>query len=110
MVRKLALLLLSITLAAQAESPPPVEYGRPKESPATTLARGFASFILTPVYGAFKLTFAGLGLITGGAAYIATGGDRQVAQRIIKPAVGGTYIITPDHLSGRRPVRFVGDP
>lgn len=109
-MRRVALLcLLSLTLLARAE-PPPVQYGQRSESPAVSLAQGFASFLLTPVYGAFKLTFAGLGLIGGGIAYVVTGGDPQVARRIIKPATTGTYIITPDHLAGRKPIRFVGDP
>lgn len=110
MKRVLTLSLLSITLLASAETPPPVEYGQQGGSPATELAQGFASFLLTPVYAAFKLTFAGLGLITGSAAYALTVGNRQVAEKIWKQTLKGTYIITPDHLTGRKPIQFVGDP
>ena len=77
---------------------------------ATDLLAGFASFLVTPVYGAFKLTFAGLGAITGGLAWAFTGGDQRVAREIWRTTMGGTYVITPDHLAGRRPIRFTGDP
>ncbi len=77
---------------------------------ATDLMAGFASFLVTPVYGAFKLTFAGLGALTGGLAWAFTGGDQRVAREIWRTTMGGTYVITPDHLAGRRPIRFTGDP
>ncbi|BCX80931.1 hypothetical protein MIT9_P0509 [Methylomarinovum caldicuralii] len=76
---------------------------------ATELLAGFASFLVTPVYGAFKLTFAGLGALTGGLAWAFTGGDERVAREIWQTTMGGTYVITPDHLAGRKPVRFTGD-
>lgn len=78
--------------------------------PGYDLATGAACFLVTPVYGAFKLAFAGLGALTGGLTWIFTGGDTETAQRIWNTSLGGTYIITPEHLAGRKPIRFVGDP
>ncbi len=79
-------------------------------SPTQQLVTGAACFVVTPVYGAFKLTFAGLGALTGGLAWVFTGGDNTVARKIWNTSMKGTYIITPEHLAGRKPIRFVGDP
>lgn len=72
------------------------------------LVTGAASFILTPVYGAFKLAFAGAGAIVGGLTWAFTGGDQEAAQRVWDTSLKGTYIISPDHLSGDKPVEFIG--
>lgn len=72
------------------------------------LVPGAACFLLTPVYGAFKLAFAGAGAITGGLAWVFTGGDEDPAQQIWTASMRGTYVITPEHLRGEKPVRFVG--
>jgi len=87
-----------------ATPPPPHQ----SSTMATDFLAGFASFLVTPVYGAFKLAFAGLGAITGGLAWAFSGGDRQVANAIWRPSLQGTYIITPDHLAGRKPIHFIG--
>ena len=79
-----------------------------KETGTSQLVTGAACFFLTPVYGAFKLAFAGAGAIVGGLAWAFTGGDEEAAQRIWDASLKGTYIITPDHLSGQESVEFVG--
>lgn len=71
------------------------------------LATGAASFILTPVYGAFKLSFAGA--IVGGLTWVFTGGDESSAQQVWDASLKGTYIMTPEHLEGEKPIRFVGE-
>ncbi len=82
----------------------------PKEEPgfAADFVTGFASFLVTPVYGAAKIIFAGLGGLTGGLAWAFSGGSTDVANKIWRPALKGTYIITPDHLAGRKPIEFIG--
>ncbi len=90
-------------------APIQAQYQEPTD-PGYDLATGAACFLITPVYGAFKLAFAGLGALTGGLTWIFTGGDVETAQRIWNTSLGGTYIITPDHLAGRKPIQFVGDP
>jgi hypothetical protein len=66
----------------------------------------FASMFYSPL----KLTYAGLGLMTGGMGYVLTGGRGDVANNIIYPAIQGHYIITPNHLKGSEPVVFIGNP
>ncbi len=55
-----------------------------------------------------KVTYAGLGLLTGGLGYVLTGGRADVANNIIYPAVRGNYVVTPNHLKGTEPIYFVG--
>jgi len=69
---------------------------------------GAGSFFLTLVYTPVKLAYAILGGIIGGFTYGLTGGDLETAQSVWEPSVYGTYLITPDHLKGNEPIRFIG--
>ena len=87
----------------------PLSYASERsESGVNQLVTGAACFIVTPVYGAFKLAFAGVGAIVGGIAWIFSGGDSRASQKIWDTSLKGTYIITPDHLKGKKQVNFVG--
>ena len=79
-----------------------------ESSPSNEAALGAGSFLLTLVYSPLKLAYAIGGGIVGGFAYALTGGDLETAQAVWHPSVYGTYVITPDHLKGNKPVRFVG--
>jgi hypothetical protein len=65
---------------------------------------GAASVFYIPA----KVTYAGLGLLTGGIGYVLSGGRADVANNIIYPAVRGNYVVTPSHLKGTEPIYFVG--
>jgi hypothetical protein len=88
---------------------PVVSFAAEEESsPSNEAALGVGSFFLTLVYTPLKMAYAiGAGIV-GGFAYGLTGGDLETAQNVWEPGVYGTYIITPDHLKGNEPVRFVG--
>ncbi len=78
---------------------------------ASHFALGTCSALLNFVYGPVKVIYAVVGSATGGLAWIITGGDGQVARKIIQPAVRGDYAIVPDNLTFDRPLHFVGrDP
>ena len=62
----------------------------------------------TLLYAPFKLAYAIGGGIVGGLAYALSGGSEQTAKNIWIPSMEGTYLITPEHLTGDRPLRFVG--
>jgi hypothetical protein len=64
----------------------------------------FANLLYMPV----KIVYSGLGVVTGGLAYVLTVGDTDTAQRVWSPSVGGSYIITPAMLRGDEPVLFNG--
>jgi hypothetical protein len=67
-----------------------------------------ASAVATILYFPLKAAFAIGGGIVGGLAYAFSGGSEQTAKNIWIPSMYGTYVITPEHLAGDRPVRFLG--
>jgi len=67
-----------------------------------------AAAVSTILYLPFKAAFAIGGGIVGGLAYVFSGGNEQAASSIWHTSLYGTYIITPEHLRGDRPVRFLG--
>jgi len=69
-------------------------------------AAGFSTLVYLPL----KAVFAIGGGIVGGLAYAFSGGNEQAAKSIWDTSLYGTYIITPDHLQGSRPIRFLGVP
>ena len=80
--------------------------------PAVTdeLGYGFGSALASVFYIPAKVTYAGLGLLTGGLGFVLTGGRADVANNIIYPAVRGNYVVTPGNLKGTEPLYFVGAP
>ena len=80
------------------------------EQEATASGAGMqaASVVSTIVYFPFKAVYALGGGIVGGFAYLLTGFQERPAMDIWIPSIYGTYLITPEHLTGERPVRFVG--
>lgn len=68
------------------------------------------SALATIIYFPLKLAFAVGGGVVGGLAYGFSGGSEQTAKNIWIPSIYGTYIITPEHLKGDKPIRFLGVP
>lgn len=62
----------------------------------------------TLLYFPLKAAFAICGGIVGGLTYIFSGGNENAAKGVWATSLYGTYIITPDHLQGNRPIRFLG--
>ncbi len=75
---------------------------------ATDVGLGFASFLTTLPYGAVKIAYAGIGAIIGGFTYALTAGDLDSANVVWEKSLLGTYVITPDHLTGDKQIRFIG--
>jgi hypothetical protein len=82
----------------------------PSQHSASGAGLQAASWLLTIPYGAAKIVFAVLGGVTGGLAYVFSGGDTDAAMAVWGTSVYGTYVITPDHLKGDKAVRFLGVP
>ena len=89
---------------------PESESGEMSQEEAQSIGYGLGSVFASAVYSPLKVTYAGLGLITGGLGYVFSGGRRDVADSIIQPAVRGSYVITPTQLKGQKPVIFVASP
>ena len=75
---------------------------------AADMGLGIASFISTLPYGAVKLAYAGLGAIIGGFTYVLTAGNEDAAGTVWEKSLLGTYVLTPSHLTGDEPIRFIG--
>ena len=62
------------------------------------------------LYGPAKVIVAMLGTFTAGLGYAVTGGDVDVASKILDSSVMGNYVIEPDHVLGEKKLDFIGDP
>ena len=78
------------------------------ESAAREAGIGLGSFFGSLLYAPVKIIYATGGLITGGLAYVVSGGDGDVTGPIINASVRGDYMITPDHIRGEKEVAFIG--
>ena len=72
--------------------------------------QGLGSYFLTLPYGGIKMAVAVLGAVAGGMGFIFTGGDKVTADKIWGPAIGGEYVVTPQHLRGEKDLHFFGTP
>jgi hypothetical protein len=68
------------------------------------VAAGLSNFLYLPL----KLAFAIGGGVVGGLTYLFSGLNEKAAMPVWETSLYGTYIITPDHLEGNRPIRFLG--
>ncbi len=101
----LVLALVHLTLV-------PVSIAQGAEDASQGSAKGAglqaASWLLTLPYGAAKVCFAVVGGVTGGLTYVFSGGNLDAAKAVWHTSVYGTYVLTPEHLQGDKPVRFLG--
>ena len=107
----LLLALCTVTMVpsawSQASAPPPSSEGT-EGGTASSAGMQAAAGVSTLLYFPLKAVFAICGGIVGGLAYAFSGGNEQAAKSIWDTSLYGTYIITPDHLEGNRPIRFLG--
>jgi hypothetical protein len=72
---------------------------------------GAVAALSTLIYGPVKLTYAILGMFVGGSAWALSGGDQQVLEAVVTPALRGDYVVTPEHIRMERSIEFYGrDP
>jgi hypothetical protein len=69
---------------------------------------GATSALISLVYGPFKLAYAASGIALGSGSFLWTWGDRDSAMAIVNTAVGGDYVITPEHLRGSDEIHLTG--
>ncbi len=60
------------------------------------------------IYVPVKLAYGILGGLGGAAGYALTGGNTQVANSIWRSSLGGDYVLTPDMITGKKPIYFSG--
>ena len=95
-----ALALVALLGASPAQAEP--------RSTGEAAGLGVASLLASLPYGVAKLAWAAGGTIGAGLAWCFTGGDSDPAKKIMDGAVRGDYILTPDHLTGRDSIEFIG--
>jgi len=67
---------------------------------------GTATVLANVVYMPTKLVYAVLGGITDSFAYVLTGANSEVAERVWTPSLGGNYVLVPEQLRGNQPIYF----
>jgi hypothetical protein len=100
------ILALAVCLAPVAQA---AEKADEANLPAD-LGLGVASFFCTLPYGAIKLVTSLLGSVVGGFTYVLSGFDSRAANAVWYTTIEGDYVITPDHLLGKKDLRFTGVP
>jgi hypothetical protein len=96
--------------AALALRPGPVLAEEEERGTWAAAGLGVGSILSNVLYMPAKFTYATLGAVTGGLAYLLTGGNYDVAQTVWVASLGGTYVITPNVLTGETPLEFWGTP
>lgn len=72
---------------------------------------GFGAGISTLLYTPLKIVYGLGGLVIGGFAWAFSGGDSEVASNVLTPSLRGTYVLSPEHLTGEKEIEFFGrDP
>ena len=104
----LALALGSACPASASDPGSNVQSSNQNETTANALGLGLGSIVASFFYAPVKVGYAALGGVTGGMGWLLTGGDSEVATRVFRPSMRGTYVLTPDHLTGAEPIHFVG--
>lgn len=100
--------LSTVTMTPYAWSQENVSMSSSEGGTASGAAMGAAAGLSTILYLPLKAAFAIGGGIVGGLAYAFSGGNENAAKSIWTTSMYGTYIITPDHLRGDKPIRFLG--
>ncbi len=75
---------------------------------ADAAGAGVASAIATAVYAPAKIAYAATGAVVGGGAYVVSGGNADLANAVLGPAVTGHYIVTPERLRTPGSLQFRG--
>ncbi|WP_455388397.1 hypothetical protein [Petrachloros mirabilis] len=109
---KLLTISLVLSLCAISMAPPAWSQDTSPSSSEGGNASGAgmqaAAWLLTVPYGVCKVAFAIGGGIVGGLTYVFTGGNENAAKSVWTTSMYGTYLLTPEHLQGDRPIRFLG--
>jgi hypothetical protein len=97
--------LLSLALVAA----PSISFaGGKAEETGSEAALGAAAVVSSLIYGPVKLVYATGGLLVGAFAWAFTAGDTEVAEKVFTRSLRGTYVITPDILTGEQELVFIG--
>ena len=69
---------------------------------------GLGTALVNVLYIPAKFTYATVGGLIGGFAWLLSLGDTDTAMGVWEPTMGGSYIVTPDMLRGKESLEFTG--
>jgi hypothetical protein len=69
---------------------------------------GVGTALVNVLYIPAKFTYATVGSVIGGLAWVLTLGDTDTAMGVWEPTLGGSYVVTPSMLRGDEPIEFSG--
>jgi hypothetical protein len=69
---------------------------------------GLGTALVNVLYIPAKFTYATVGCVIGGLAWVMTLGDTDTAMGVWEPTMGGSYVVTPKMLRGDEPLEFSG--
>ena len=104
-MKRVVIMAVILVAVLVAQAVPPVSA---EEGTGAQLGWGLATVGSNILYVPAKLVYAGVGGLTGGVAYVLTAGNRESANDIWRPSLGGTYILTPPMVRGDEPIMFSG--
>lgn len=81
-----------------------------EDNPYAESGLGVASVLCSIPYGATKVAVAIVGGVTGAFTYVLSGFDKHAADAVWYTSMGGDYLVTPDHLKGKKELHFTGVP
>lgn len=93
-------LLVTVVMAARP--------ARAEEGFFTKAGIGLGTALVNVLYIPAKFTYATVGGLIGGFAWLLSLGDTDTAMGVWEPTMGGSYIVTPDMLRGRESLEFTG--
>ncbi|TRZ99930.1 MAG: hypothetical protein D4R81_08470 [Nitrospiraceae bacterium] len=80
------------------------------EHPYADFGIGAASVLCSIPYGVAKVAVAIVGGVTGAFTYVLSGFDKRAADAVWYTSLDGDYLVTPDHLRGKKELHFTGVP
>lgn len=69
---------------------------------------GVGTALVNVLYIPAKFTYATVGGLIGGFAWVLSLGDTDTAMGVWEPTMGGSYVVTPAMLRGDEPLEFSG--
>ena len=97
------MVVAAVVLAASLGTPRPV-----RAEFAEDAGWGLLTVLGNLGYMPAKTVYSLMGGLTGGLAYVCTGGDLDTASAVWSMAMGGTYVLTPAMIRGEAPIAFAG--
>ena len=102
------MLFLTCLLSALIAAAPPAAHAREDEASHPNVFANVGAMLCTLVYSPLKISYAATGALVGGMAWMWSFGSQRVIRPIFRAALRGDYVVTPEHLTGERKLRFRG--